>query len=223
MAIDSDLFCCWPLHVLNKENINNLKDHWIRTQVLSIVDYILLFWDVLWCPVFQVKTLLASHYVFMPVRLLDSSSPVDSTLRGITSGRTGTPDRRPPCLVRLLIYTTGSLKMISQDYLITFNHYFSTIAPKVQTTETVQLKVLFFSCLLQSGANLPLHITTALSWGIYCPGLTSSFFLLSAPSAQRLPMGWPCSKSGCAKESSTRSEACKWLFFYSSFNIVFIY
>ena len=160
----------------------------------------------------------------MSVRLLASSSPVDSTLRGITSGRTGTPDRRPPCLVRLLIYTTGSLKMISQNYLITFNHYFSAIISKFHTTETVQLKVLFFfSCLLQSGANLPLHITTALSWGIYCPGLTSSFFLLSAPSAQRLQMGWPCSKSGCAKESSTRSEACKQLSFYSYFYVVFIY
>ena len=80
----------------------------------------------------------------MSVRLLASSSPVDSTLRGITSGRTGTPDRRPPCLVRLLIYTTGSLKMISQNYLITFNHYFSAIISKFHTTETVQLKVLFF-------------------------------------------------------------------------------
>lgn len=149
----------------------------------------------------------------MPVRLLDSSSPVDSTLRGITSGRTGTLDRRPPCLVRLFFYTTGLSKMILGNYLITFNHYFSMIISKFQTTDTVQFKVLFFCCcLLQSGANLPLHITTALSWGIYCPGLTSSFFLLPAPSAQRLPMGWPCSKSGCAKESSTRSEAYKRLF-----------
>ena len=80
----------------------------------------------------------------MPVRLLDSSSPVDSTLRGITSGRTGTLDRRPPCLVRLFFYTTGLSKMILGNYLITFNHYFSMIISKFQTTDTVQFKVLFF-------------------------------------------------------------------------------
>lgn len=61
--------------------------------------------DMLW--MFQVKILLASLYVFTPVHLLDSSSPAASTPSGITSGQTGTLDCRPPCLVRLLIFTAS--------------------------------------------------------------------------------------------------------------------
>lgn len=37
----------------------------------------------------------------MPVHLLDSLSPIASTLGVITFGQTGTPDCKPPCLVRV--------------------------------------------------------------------------------------------------------------------------
>lgn len=68
--------------------------------------------DVLWCPILQVKSLQPSPYVFMPVRLLDSSSPAVSTPRGITSGLSGTPACRPHSLVRLLMSEFSSSSII---------------------------------------------------------------------------------------------------------------
>lgn len=80
--------------------------------------------DVLWCPMFQVKTHPASAYVFMPVRLLDFSSPAVSTPRGIISGQSGTPDCRPPCLVKLLIYQipTTIISITDNDYVYSGAH-----------------------------------------------------------------------------------------------------
>lgn len=64
-----------------------------------------------------------------------------------------------------------------------------------------------FCMMFQKAANHPLHITTALFWGIYFPGLTFSFLPLLAPSARLLLMAWLCSKSGFVKESSTKYES----------------
>lgn len=155
---------------------------------------ICLVWDVLWCPIFQVKSPPALLYVFMPVLLLDSSNPTVSTPRRVISGQSGTPDCRAPFLVRLFMFTTSSSNIIHHSHHL---HIFSD-------SDHMYIWDHFLVCLLQRAANLPLHITIALFWGIYCPGLTSSFCLLSAPSAQRLLMGWLCSKSGYVKGSSTR-------------------
>lgn len=162
--------------------------------------------DVLWCPMFQVKTHPASAYVFMPVRLLDFSSPAVSTPRGIISGQSGTPDCGPPCPVKLLIYHVSSSNthhnyLYHRQWLCLFRGtLFSSSIDLSLRSRTIS----FLICSLQRPANLPLHITIALFWGIYCPGLTSSFFLLSAPSAQPSLTGWLCSKSGFVKDSSTR-------------------
>lgn len=64
--------------------INSLSLH------MLVLEYLVLVMMVLWCPVCQVKTLQASPCVFMPVRLLGSSSPAVSTRRGTISGQSGT-------------------------------------------------------------------------------------------------------------------------------------
>lgn len=65
---------------------------------------------------FQVKILLASAYVFMPFRLLDSSSPAASTPSGIMSEQTGTPDYKLS-LVRSFIFTASKLFLTQRAYV----------------------------------------------------------------------------------------------------------
>lgn len=69
--------------------------------------------NLLWRPIFQVKTLPASPCVSMSVRLLDSSSPAVSTHRGIISGQSGTAVCRTPNVVRLVFETPLFFKLLS--------------------------------------------------------------------------------------------------------------
>lgn len=131
MGIDSDLFCCWPLQVFNfnysiliafktivfRFHCMGFSSTFLCTCIINIMGFfgvMIVRQDMLLC---STKALPASLCVFMPARPLGSSSPTVSTPRGIISGQSGTPDCRPPSLVRLALQISITI--------ITFSHFLS--------------------------------------------------------------------------------------------------